>query len=430
MIKRYTFLIVIWIVLVWVSVPVFSLSLKEAEQGALKASHRLKSIESDLQALTSQVSVYAQGLSPHLALNGSYQYLTTIPALTVGGGSVKLGSNTNYSIGPVLTYTLWDNNAAGNASQGAVFLLKSRQEDKKATTLQILEALRRVYVQAELAFTEKKVVQASLDLAQAQSEDVNKRYRAGATTKLEVLLSRRQLLHVALQLKQKQADLEAILTSLKAFLDPAATPFNADDPLLDSLTDTLLALQDSKIRAPDEQHPHIQNLEHLAQASELQGKSYGAKEWPAFQVGASSTLTYPNGPVEQSFNQNAVFASFSMPLGLGDSNGLLQAQKNKEAESIRYKKEQTLIELNTDYATAITLIARLKEQEKLANQDVVQSEEISRLYFETFKAGKINLIDVQTADNQTLQAKLAHARIEAQLMMHYIITKTLSGKES
>ena len=45
-------------------------------------------------------------------------------------------------------------------------------------------------------------------------------------------------------------------------------------------------------------------------------------------------------------------------------------------------------------------------QQKLSALDVQQSEQSARLFYISYKAGRNNILDVQTANNQALQQKL------------------------
>lgn len=60
----------------------------------------------------------------------------------------------------------------------------------------------------------------------------------------------------------------------------------------------------------------------------------------------------------------------------------------------------------------------------------MQSEEAAKLYYSSYKAGKNNLIDVQIANNQALQAKVGAARIDAQILNQLILLNALSGEQN
>ena len=57
------------------------------------------------------------------------------------------------------------------------------------------------------------------------------------------------------------------------------------------------------------------------------------------------------------------------------------------------------------------------------------STEAARLYFQNYKAGKSQLIDVQTADNRALLSKINKTRIEAQILNQLNQLRAVSGRE-
>jgi outer membrane protein TolC len=138
---------------------------------------------------------------------------------------------------------------------------------------------------------------------------------------------------------------------------------------------------------------------------------------------------YPNGPVKEQIQQVIVSAQVSMPLFLGDPTWKLAASKRHEADAARAREEETLVELRRDFSKARTMLDSLREQRKLAADDVAQTEEAAQLYYKSYKSGEARLIDVQNADTQALQAKVNAARVDAQFLQQMILLKTLSGKE-
>jgi len=420
---------------------VFELSLQDAEIESLGASNQLKSFISDVAAATEQANSQFAELLPQLSLEANYKYLSEVPDIPVQGQPpFPFGSHNNYSVGAVLRYTLWDTGTSRKAYQGLAKLAASRQEDRKTEELQILLSVRTAYVRVQLALEELRLVNDTLELSRAQDRDIATRYRAGAATRLDLVTSERDVIGYELQFKQKQADLSVALKDLLALLGSRSVkdvshpgPPNVDgvslilklNPFQKLLTDEGQA----EIPPPDDRQPQIRSRELLAESSELSAASQKAELFPTVQFSARTSLDYPNGPILEQINQNTVFVGLSMPLFDGNRIRHLVAQNLMEAQSARYRKDQLMVDIQRDFAKARELLDSLREQQKLAKQDVLRSEEAARLYYESYKAGSINLIDVQSANVRALLAKVSAARIDAQILNQLFILKALSGRE-
>ena len=425
----------------WADLPQeYSLRIQDAEKIALQTSNRLKSSISDQEAANQQADSSRATLFPRLSFEGNYQYLGTVPSIQIGAAPpIQLGSSSNYSIGPVLRYTLWDTFSALKSFHGLSKVAEARGEDRKNAQLQLLFATRSAYIRVELALEELRLVNDSLALARAQDKDVTNRFHAGAAARLDLVTSHRGVLSYDLQFSQKQADLSSALKDLLAVLDDTS-PRDVSHPgpphvenvsLVLNLDpfEKLLSENTGPIAPPDQKQPQIRSQHLLVEASELTADSQSAKLYPTLQLSAETSLNYPNGPKLEQIHQNTVILGFSMPLYLGDPTWHQVSQTRKQAESLRYREDQLRIDIQRDFSKAQEMLASLREQQVLAKQDIQQSEEAAKLYYESYRAGKINLIDVQNADVQALQSKVNGARIDAQILNQLITLKSLSGKE-
>ncbi|MGK5082958.1 TolC family protein [Bdellovibrionota bacterium FG-1] len=425
----------------------FELSFRDAESEAIRFSSRLKAAATDEEAALEQAKAGFSTLLPRLTLQAGYQYLGTVPSLAIGAGPpIQLTSHSSYSIGPALSYTFWDNFSALDSYQSLNKLAEARGQDREAVQSQLLYLVRSTYVRVQLALEEFRLVNGSLKLAKAQDHDITTRFHAGAATRLDLVTSNRQILSYELQFKQKQADLSAVLRDLMALVGPGhlteafrSSQFYYPGPpdvehvslvlKLDTLSTTLAVLGQFESSAPNDLHPQLRGQLLLADATDRAASGQKAKLLPTLGVSASTTLTYPNGPIPEQIHQNAVALSLSMPLYLGDPTWHLASEKRKEADGTRFRADQLRVDLLRDYEKSLEMLSSLREQQKLAAQDVLQSEESAKLYYGSYKAGKNNLIDVQTANNAALQAKVGAAHIDAQILNQIITLIALSGKE-
>ncbi|MDR3606219.1 MAG: TolC family protein [Oligoflexia bacterium] len=419
----------------------FAISLPVAERTALKASNLLKSYASNEEAARFQADAQFQGLLPRLSLSGGYQYYAEIPQISVfGGAPIPFGTNSTYFVGPQVNYTLWDGSSTLNSYRALSLLSLARQADRDNAALQVLLSLRSAYVQVQLGIQELRLIYDSLELARAQNHDVAVRFRAGAAARLDVVTAERSVLSYEIQFKQKQADLSAYLKDLLTLLGdheprelsqpgPPGIPGVSLVLRLEPLRQLLLEIAQALPSPPTDAQPQIRSQELQSRSFDLSADSQSSKKLPAVQVSAGVSLNHPDIPAPPTYWQETVGVSVSMPLYLGDPSRYVEAQQRSQADAARYRAGQLRDDIHRDFQKASEMFESLREQQKLAYQDVIQSQEEAKLYYTSYKAGKINFIDVQNANNQALLAKVSAARIDAQILNQSIILKSLAGEE-
>jgi outer membrane protein TolC len=121
-------------------------------------------------------------------------------------------------------------------------------------------------------------------------------------------------------------------------------------------------------------------------------------------------------------------ANLSWPLFEGNRTHHLIAEANQQADAARFNAEQAKINLQRDFAKATRELQSLRSQQKLSTEDVNHSEVAARLYYKSYRGGKVNLIDVQSANNRALTAKVSAARISAQILNQIYSLRYISGE--
>jgi outer membrane protein TolC len=425
------------------TVRTYEITLKEAEHRALDTSNQLKSLTSTQEAAKEQADAQFSSLLPRLTIGANYQYVTEVPTITLPipgvTESFSFGSNNSWNVGPTLTYTVFDMGSNHDAYRGYDLLAQAREEDRKNGRLQLLLSVRSSYLRLQLALEELRLLNSSLELSRAQNHDIESNFKAGAATRLDRVDSQRDVLSYELQFSQKQAEVADDFRDLLAQIQETpqgdlsqAGPPNIQNVALELKLDTLAqSLQEAgawSFVKPNDQHPQIRSQELQAQSAEKQAESQMDSLYPKVTFGASAILQYPNTIILQTVEQNTFQVGVSMPLFEGDHTRHLSAEKMKESESAGYTRDQTRINLDRDYDEAIQLLQSLRAQQKLSADDVEHSREAARLYYQSYKGGKVNLIDVQSANNRSLTAQVNAARIDAQVLNELFVLQTLSGE--
>jgi outer membrane protein TolC len=420
----------------------FSLSLSTAETKTLARSDALKAYLADQQAATESAGAQFASVLPRLDFDGSYDYVTNVPRIQISPAfpAFPFGTHNNWNVGPMLSYTLWDTGSAWKQYSSLTRLAQSREEDRRQAELQILLAVRAAYVNVQLALEEMRLVNDSLSLSRSQNKDIESNYQAGAASRLDRVESQRAVINYQLQFLQSQADLSSTLKDLLALV--GEVPENVSRPgppgvenvglelKLDSLDESLDSALRLPLMAPDEGNPQIKSQELQAQSAELSAQSQKAALFPVLQASAKATEQYPNAILPETIQQNTFALSLALPLFEGNRTHHQVEEKLKEAESARHRAAQLRTDLGRDFWKAKDMLDSLTSQRALAVQDVKESEDAARLYYESYKLGKINLTDVQAADVRELQAKVEAAGIAARALQQIIVLRSLSAEET
>ncbi len=440
----FSFFFLYWSAAVWAQIPVLELSKDRAIAEAKQNSERIKSSISDWLAAREQEEASFASLLPRLSLEGTFRYLTIVPSIQLpipGSAAIPFGANSNYSVGPTLSYSLWDSGGSRSAYKGFQKRVEARQEDKKAATVQLIGSVKVAYAKVQLGLEQLNLIKDSLALAQAQVQDITNRYRAGSSTRLDLLTAQREVLSYQLQFKQQQSDLGASLIDLLAWMNDASVedpsrpgPIGSPQASVWLKFDSLVEnLKKESREIPTDfaaTSPQIRSQELTADSLDLMAKSQAAASYPQLQIALRSSLDFPNGPILETINQNTLSASLSIPLFEFNRTRHLAAEKRNEAESARHRRNQLHIDLKRDFAKGKDFLKSLWEQQKDAEESAKQSDLLAHLNYESYRYGRINLIDVEAANVRALQAKFDLARIRAQMLNQIVALKILAGKEN
>ncbi|MGE0614252.1 MAG: TolC family protein [Bacteriovoracia bacterium] len=390
-----------------------ALTRKEAETRARTRSPRLQAVAQDVAAAVGQSDSQYATLFPKLSLDASYRYNSIVPEIRTGAGSTPLGDHKNYSIGPTLTYTLFDQGSGRNLYRSFESLRQAKEQDHAAAERQVLLATRQAYVQAQLAQREVELVEQSLQFARRQYADISARYRAGSASRIDLLNAEREVSSFELREAQGKSELDTAFTELRAWVGP----FGGVEVKLDALEAEAVAQSNRKLTSFGVEHPQLRAQHYLAETAELAADGVGAGRWPLIQLQARTSLDYPNGPNLERIHQNSVGISLSWALLDWGRAGSAADQKRAEALGWRFRRDQAQSDLERDWEKAENRLEHLKQQRESAGKNVRLSESLVQLSEQSYRAGRVNLLDVQSANLKWLEAQVQGARIDAQTLM-------------
>lgn len=429
--------------------PRFELSMADAEAAARAHALDVKAAAEDSASAGASADAAFAPLLPRLTLDGSYRYQTEVPELPVvpGRPPQPFGSNRAESIGPTLTWTLWDEGALRKTWQAQRAGARSRDEQLRLVETQATQAARLAYIQVQLGRERVRLLADSVLLAEAQYADIEKRRRAGAASRIESLSSHQSELQRRKEFLSAQSDLSAALrellrlTALGSGLDASrpidvrvsTVPAGLAEPTValafDSLADTppALAAAESEAGAGDS-HPAALVYARQADAARLTAGAAAAGEWPKVQVSGSIYYQYPNGPVNEYVTQKSAGVSASVPLFEGRQTARQVEASKRSAAAADRRRDLVVEQLARDRDDALSALAALRDQERLDATAVVEAEDLARLVYSSYLAGRSTYLEVQTYQLTALQLKVNAAQTRAQILIQLAELAQLGAK--
>ncbi|MES2201046.1 MAG: TolC family protein [candidate division FCPU426 bacterium] len=424
----------------------FEIDLKGAEDAALQASSSLRASGLDLKASEERSFAAWTYLWPRLALDASDRYNTVVPEVKLNpkGPAVKFGDNNSYSLGVGAAWTLWDSGNAWNLYRSLQAGTTARQAEYQARRRELLLKVRMGYFQAQLMAERTRVLADSLKLAQSQSHDIEVRLKAGASSRIDSLSARNEVLQRRAQYRQSRADLAAALRDLFALtalgdgLDPSVPALAGTSSLpadteaaslslkMQSLEASLEALQKAEAASFNPELPQLAALKALARAARMQGDALASGHWPRVQLGARASLEYPNGPVLETIQQNSFNVSASWPIfAFGQISHQVKEQEDLAAAADA-RSTAMATELRRDWLKSHDRLKALKDQKSLDLQAVKETEGLLALVYRSYQNGSSSLLEVQTASLRALETKVRLASTQTQMLIELAVQSSLS----
>lgn len=430
--------------------PRFELTMADAEAAARAHALDVKAAAEDSASSRSRADAAFAPLLPRLTLDGYYKYSTEVPELAIVPGKPPqtFGSNRAESIGPTLNWTLWDEGALRKTWRAEQATARSLEEQQRLLETQATQAARLAYVQVQLAREKVRLLADSVGVAEAQFADIEKRRRAGAASRIDSLSSHQADLQRRKDFLSAQSDLAAALrelfqlTGLGAGLDltrpvdvrvSSALPAGLPEPTLllafDSLAEVPAALAAAEAAAgPSSDYPGALAYARTADAARLTADAASAGEWPKISFQGSIYYEYPNGPVNEYVTQKSAGVSASMPLFEGRQTAR-QVEASKHAASAADLRRDLVVEqLSRDWDKARAALAALRDQAELDATAVAEAEELARLVYSSYTAGRSTYLEVQTYELSALQAKVAAAQTRAQILIQLAALAQLGAR--
>lgn len=419
-------------------IPRVRLTMAEAESAARSHSLALKAATEEGSASSDLADERLASLIPRVTLDGSYRYQTEVPNFSPvpGQPARPFGDHRATSVGPTLSWTLWDQGSLYKTWRAQKARAASQDELRRLAERQATLGARLAYVQVQLAGEQMRELSDALGLAEAQYKEIDNRFKAGAASRIDTLSSHQESLQRRKQLLQAQADLSASLRELLQLVGRAdgldlsrpldarlstAAPAALGEPTalveLDGLDAPQPALSAAESAPLDDGHPRVAAYARQAEAARLSASSLNAGRGPTIKLQGRASYDYPNGPVLESVTQKSVGLTASLPLFEGRQTARAVSEQRHLAGAAESRRDLASEELKRDWDTARSALASLRSQQAVDEKSVAETEELARLIYLSYKAGRSNYLEVQSGNLRALEAKVQAARTRAQVLI-------------
>ncbi len=432
----------------WAQVPELYLTLDQAEQQTLETSPQLQGKVLELEAAKARADSYYGLLWPRLSLEAAWRYVTEVPSIQLPGPSapeIALGDHVSYSVGPMISWNIWDSGGSYYAWQAVQAGLRAQEQELEGLRRELRLRVRLAYFQTQLAASQVGLLADALQLALAQYRDIRAQLRAGASSRIDALSSHQDVLNDLRQLRRARNDLGAAahdllgLTGSGLDLDlslPVGAdlvgrlPEQAEPPTvairMDPLPESLRRLEGAASAELDPDYPRVRQFLELAASARQAAAGLSAGHWPQIQIYGKTSLDYPNGPVLETIHQNTagVNASWSLWEG-GRVVNQVSVQERTALASEQYGAQAQRDLIQTWQKTRDRL-GQLRAEQDLNGQAVAETDELAGLVYAAYRAGRANYLEVQSANYRALSAKVQQALTQAQMLIQLATLDSLS----
>lgn len=414
-----------------------NLTLQDSEQAAVDASQSLKAARLEAEGAKHQQDATWAALMPRLGLDGNYRYLANVPVVQLGPQALQAGTFNNFSVGISAQWDVFSLPAIWRQYQGSQAQARALAAQADQAERELRLQVRLAYFQTRLAATQQHLYADALKLAQSQADDLDLRLKAGSSSRIDDLEASDDELDDRSTYRLSQADLADTLRRLFA-LTGQHKDTDLSLPVVESVGQSLPAkvAQPSLVVSLDpaaglladlagDQNapfhpgnlPQVQSMQALVEAAQRQAQALWAGHLPSGTLGYRLSRDYPNLFFPELVTQQTTSANVSVPLfAFGGIQAKADAQQaNADAQSQLLGSATT--DLERDYHIARDRLEALKDQRDLQTLAAKQAAQLRDLVYQSYKVGGSTFLEVQSSSLKSLQANLALAITETQMLI-------------
>jgi multidrug efflux system outer membrane protein len=369
---------------------------------ALAANHDLGAAVSRIRQSRAAAAIVDGARLPSVSVSaGTSQSRATQGGNTTAGNSSQLSATVAYEL------DLWG--GKGAASEAARASLDSSVYDKDAVALVLQADVATNYFQA-LALKDRMVIaQKNLDAAREVLRLVERRYKSGANTGLEVSQQRTSVLNIEAQIPQLQQDLRTTLTALAVLLGQAPQNFKIGGESLAGLRVPEIAPYQPP--ALLERRPDIKRAEAQLTAANANVSVARAALYPSVNLSLSTVA----GGVLTSGSSLATSLAAALTQSIFDGGrlrGQVDQSQARKTEVVQQYLQSVLTGLK-EVQDNLGATASTASRQILLKQAAVEAQEAYRIANVKHQAGANDLLEL--LDSQRTQLSAQDSAIQADL---------------
>jgi outer membrane protein TolC len=338
---------------------------------------------------------------------------------------------------------LFDNGGRSALKKSASKAASAQEQSYEFARKQILLQVQQAYFSVQQLLQRLVLLNGQLEVAQKQLSDVQSAYKAGAKSKLDVSIARKQVLKTQTAMSGARSALAGQLRTLFKLTgtDYGIAPAYPTDKRLakaqeesktsavlntDPLESTLQIFRPYGQSEFDENSPKLAALDEMAQYYEYLANSYKSSLYPRVILQGGAYFEYPNGAIREHVFLGRAGAAVSIPLFEGGKDRQ-QAKAQKElARAKTYEKEDAQQTLEALFASAKDRLYGLQVQENLLKDTIKQADETARLTYQAYKAGAVTFFEVDRANLDLLESQLSLADVQVEELNELAILNSLA----
>lgn len=400
-------------------------TLDMVEKLALKNSDKLIASQNELESVKSKASSSESLLYPRLSMEGTYRHVSEVPDLTFPTGQkMAFGDNKNYSVGPMISWTLLDFGQSSNLVKSVKIMEESKVNERSWVKRQTLLLSRITYLKCILKTEQIALTRESLKLAQNQYKDILNRSRAGTLSRIDLLSASKEVNSLSLQLMQLESEYKNEIKNLSKIINDETLLSNGASVQFESLSEIENKFVGYKNKKTDdfkvENHPLILSMQKSVESLRHSAESSKSSGYPKLTVFAKTSFDYPDGPKLEQIHQNTIGMNVSIPLyEAGKSTGEYQ-ERFFSFQAMQNKKDDTYKDLKTEYAKTLDQLGILAEKSSIYNKSIKETEERAKLVYSSYLSGKLGFLEVQSANLQLLDSKTQSTLNDIQIIIQLI----------
>lgn len=410
---------------------IIKLPLETVEKQALESSPKIKQAQSVAEAQQSVYESVDSYLYPSVTFDAKGGWVSKVPEMKLGYNALKFGDNWSYSLGPTLSYTVFDNGKRNDKVKSETSFYLAKKHEIEAVKKQVLLETRKAYFKIQRDLERIYFLFEYMKLTQKQFKDINSSFKIGSKSRLDVIMAEKQFLKSKIEISSARAALSQDLSELFKI---TGTDFsiNADYPSdyrisseeLDGAVSSVIEVDspDASLEkfTPfesfnfDSMQDKLLSYDETVKAYEYMSSSYKSELYPKINLSAGTYFEYPNGPIIENISQTRTNAVMIMPL-FEKSRTKKQAESQKNlSKSVMFQKQDMIENLKSIFDFSKRRLYSLKIENGLVEKMIEDSRTAVNLTYDAYKAGTVTFLEVQNANIDLLsaQTELANLKIE------------------